>query len=374
MRVRVVGSGPAGLAAAEVLAEGGAKVTIIDHHASPARKFLLAGRGGLNLTHSEPLEILLSRYGAARDRLEPMIRAFPPDALRAWCHGLGIDTFVGSSGRIFPRGLKASPLLRVLLGKLSGFGVELRLRESWRGFDNVPTVLALGGASWPELGSDGSWRNTFIRAGIDVVPFAASNVRLPVAWSDVFSRRFAGQPIKNVGVRCGDSAARGEIMIAHDGIEGGAIYALSAAVRGQPQPELVIDLKPDVPDEAVRQRFSRPRGKDSGSNFLRKALKLSPAAIGLMRETASTDPKCVVLRPAGAGSLHRAISTAGGVSWSEVGTDLQLRKWPGHFVAGEMLDWDAPTGGYLLQASIALGRWAGRTCLAHVQAQLPAGP
>jgi uncharacterized flavoprotein (TIGR03862 family) len=363
MQVRVVGSGPAGLMAAEVLAQGGAKVTIIDHHASPARKFLLAGRGGLNLTHSEPLDKMLTRYGGAQSKLEPIIKAFPPDALRAWCHDLGIETFVGSSGRVFPKGLKASPLLRAWLRRLGGLGVELRLREKWTGFDDVPTVLALGGASWPELGSDGAWRGTFEAAGIAVKPFVASNVRLPMAWSDVFSSRFAGEPIKNVTVRCGAQVSRGEVMISKDGIEGGAIYALSRALREQASLTLEIDLKPDLTIEAVQERLSRHRGRDSRSTFLRKVLNLTPQAIGLMREANSDNPKHVVLHPTGPGDLRRAISTAGGVSWDEVGEDLRLIKKPNTFIAGEMLDWDAPTGGYLLQASMAMGRWAGEGCL-----------
>ena len=361
MHVRVVGSGPSGLAAAEVLAAGGAKVTIIDHHASPARKLLLAGKGGLNLTHSEPLGKLLARYGDARERLEPIIRAFPPDELRTWCHGLGIETFVGSSGRVFPKGLKASPLLRAWLRRLDGLGVELRLREKWTGFDDLPTVLALGGASWPELGSDGGWRNAFESAGIEVVPFAAFNVRRPMAWSHQFAERFAGQPIKNVAVSCVDQTARGEVMISSDGIEGGAIYALSHALRRSK--DIVIDLKPDLSENQVAQRLSKPRGKDSRSTFYRKVFNLPPVAVALMREAGADNPKHVPLSITGEGDLRRAISTAGGVSWSEVDEDLRLRKHPNASVAGEMLDWDAPTGGYLLQASIAMGRWAGRGLL-----------
>jgi uncharacterized flavoprotein (TIGR03862 family) len=358
--IRVVGSGPAGLMVAEVLAERGAKVTIIDHHASPARKFLLAGRGGLNLTHSEPLEKLLTRYGPAQSHLEPIIRAFPPDALREWCHGLGIETFVGSSGRVFPKGLKASPLLRAWLRRLDGLGVQLKLREQWKGFDSAPTILALGGASWPELGSDGSWRSIFEKAGIAVTPFAASNVRLPMAWSDIFAEKFAGHPIKNVSATCGNQTVRGEIMIARDGLEGGAIYSLSTVTRQQAKPELFIDLKPDLTSEAIAQRLQRPRGKDSRSNFLRKTFNLSPAAIALMREAGSENPKHVLLRATGQGELRRAISTAGGVAWSEIGPGLQLLKHPTTYIVGEMVDWDAPTGGYLLQASMAMGRWAGR--------------
>jgi uncharacterized flavoprotein (TIGR03862 family) len=361
LKVTVVGSGPAGLAAAEVLAEGGAKVTIIDHHASPARKFLLAGRGGLNLTHSEPLEQLLTRYGAARHRLEPMIRAFPPDVLRDWCHSLGIETFVGSSGRVFPAPMKASPMLRAWLRRLEDRGVELRLNQSWRGFDDTATVLALGGASWPELGSTGAWRDVLRRAGVEVLPFRASNVRQPVKWSPGFAEKFAGHPIKNVSVACNGVVVRGELMVAHDGIEGGAIYALSVQLRQSHHIE--IDLKPDLTAAVVAARLARPRGKESRSNFYRKALNLSPPAIALMREANSDNPKQVTLQLGAEADLRRAISTAGGVAWHEVDDDLSLRKFPLTFVAGEMLDWDAPTGGYLIQAAIATGRWAGQGLL-----------
>ncbi len=362
MKARVVGTGPAGLAAAEVLAMAGIAVTLIDHHASPARKLLLAGRGGLNLTHSEPVEKLLTRYGNARAKLEPMIRAFPPDALREWCHGLGIETFVGSSGRVFPRQLKSSPLLRAWLKRLESHGVELQRGTAWRGIDDVPTVLALGGASWPELGSDGTWRTIFEQVGIAVTPFRASNVRQPVTWSKVFAEKFAGQPIKNIAVTCGDQTARGEVMISHDGIEGSAIYALSAALHHTRT--ITINLKPDLSADAIATRLARPRGKESRSNFLRKAFNLPPVAIALMREAGTDDPAEVHIQLSGEPSLQRAISTAGGVVWNELNDDLSLRKFPTTSVAGEMLDWDAPTGGYLLQASIASGRWAANGMLA----------
>lgn len=365
MRVTVVGSGPAGLAAAEVLAEAGVRVTIIDHHASPARKFLLAGRGGLNLTHSEPLEKLLTRYGAARHKLEPAIRAFPPEALRGWCHGLGIETFVGTSGRVFPRCMKASPVLRAWLRRLDALKVELRLGEEWQGLDEAPTVLALGGASWPELGSTGTWRARFEKSGIAVQPFRASNVRQPVTWNPGFAEKFAGTPIKNVSVTCDGVTARGELMLASDGIEGGAIYALSAALHGTRR--ISIDLKPDLAPEVVAARLARPRGKESRSNFYRKAFNLSPAAIALMREAGSDNPKQVTLQFAGEPSLRRAISTAGGVAWSEIGDDFSLLRFPRTFVAGEMLDFDAPTGGYLIQAAIATGRWAGQGLLKRLR-------
>lgn len=362
--VRVVGAGPAGLMAAEVLAQGGARVTIIDHHQSPARKFLLAGRGGLNLTHAEPLENFLNRYGTARVHLEPAIRAFPPADVREWCVGLGIETFVGSSRRVFPKCLKASPLLRAWLRRLGSLGVTLQSQTAWSGFDDVPTILAMGGASWPELGSDAQWVSIFQNAGISVTPLVASNGRQRVAWSEHYASRFAGEPIKNVSITAASRTVRGEIMIARDGIEGGAIYALSSALRGGAS-ELLIDLKPDLSADEVTTRLARPRGKESRSNFLRKSFHLSPAAIGLMREANADNPKSVTLRVQGSSDIRRAISTAGGVAFSEVDAHFRLIKQPNTWVAGEMLDWDAPTGGYLLQACFSTARLAAADCLRH---------
>ena len=344
--------------AAEVLASAGLNVTILDHHRSPSRKFLLAGRGGLNLTHSEPLDQFLTRYGGDRAFLEAAIRAFPPEALRAWCEGLGINTFIGSSGRVFPVGLKASPLLRAWLRRLQELGVTLQSQTAWAGFDGVPTILALGGGSWPELGSDAKWVSIFENNGIDVVPLVASNVRLPVQWSEHFSSRFAGQPLKTVAVCVGKHVARGELMITRDGIEGGAIYALSRPLRESGAQAFTIDLKPDVSDDKVQQRLTTRQRKDSASTFLRKAFNLSPQAIGLMRETGSENPKQVTVQIAGPSALARAISTAGGVAKHEVDESFALRKFPNTFVVGEMLDWDAPTGGYLLQACFSTAHFA----------------
>lgn len=360
--VRVVGAGPAGLMAADVLSAGGASVEIIDHHRQPARKFLLAGRGGLNLTHSEDVDVLLSRYGTARAALEPAIRAFPPEALRRWCEELGIKTFVGSSGRVFPVGLKASPLLRAWLRRLEQRGVTRRAPEQWHGFDEVPTILAMGGASWPELGSDAEWVETFRAAGIAVSPLVASNGRQRMTWSEHFASRFTGAPLKNVALSAGDVRVRGECMIASDGIEGGAVYALSPQLR-EAGTVLHIDLKPDVTEAHVAERLARPKGKDSRSTFLRKALNLSPLAVALMREAGSDNPKQVTLTVQGPAGIARAISTAGGVSFDEVTDHFRLKKKPSTWVAGEMLDWDAPTGGYLLQACFATARFAAEDCL-----------
>jgi uncharacterized flavoprotein (TIGR03862 family) len=359
--VRVIGAGPAGLMAAEVLAAGGAKVTIIDHHANPGRKFLLAGRGGLNLTHSEELPKFLSRYGEAEAFLAPAIEAFPPAAVRAWCEGLGIETFVGSSGRVFPACMKASPVLRSWLRRLDDLGVTLQSKTEWMGFDDVPTILALGGASWPELGSNGSWVPVFEAAGIAVTPLRASNGRQRIAWSEHFASRFSGQPIKNVAVQVQGELVRGELMIAADGIEGGVIYALSRAFSADSV--ITIDLKPDQSAEHVSKRLSKPRGKESRSNYLRKAFNLGPVAIALMREAGTDNPKQVVFKTHGAADMRRAISTAGGVSRSEVGSSFRLHKRPNFWVVGEMLDWDAPTGGYLLQACFSTAQAAAWDCL-----------
>jgi uncharacterized flavoprotein (TIGR03862 family) len=246
LKVSIIGAGPAGLMAAEVLAQGGAEVVIYDHMPSPARKFLLAGRGGLNLTHSEPIEAMLSRYGEAKNFLEPAIRAFPPDALVAWCNGLGIETFVGSSGRVFPKQMKASPLLRAWLKRLGELGVTLKSSERWGTLDGTPTILAMGGASWPHLGSDAAWVPALRSAGVRVNGFKPANSRFLVNWTPLFRDRFAGTPIKNVGITYANNKVRGELMISKEGIEGGAIYALSRFMREAPGEPLQIDLRPDV--------------------------------------------------------------------------------------------------------------------------------
>lgn len=383
--VHVIGAGPAGLMAAERLAQAGVRVVVHEAMPSPARKFLMAGRGGLNLTHSEPLEGFLGRYGGSAPRVGAWLERFSPTHLIGWAEGLGQPTFTGSSGRVFPKAMKASPLLRAWLGRLAELGVEVRTRSRWtgrRGGDWVfstpegervetpdAVVLALGGASWPRLGSDGSWKDELAAAGVEIAPLRASNMGFDVTWSSVFADRFAGQPLKNVALGHGGRTVRGEAMVTRYGLEGGAVYALSAdlreAIARDGAAELVVDLRPDLDEAALAARLARPRGKDSVTNWLRKTGGLSPAAVGLLREIPGEIPqgaeklarriKAVRLRLTGTQGLARAISSAGGVKLDQVDDRLMLKALPGVFAAGEMLDWEAPTGGYLLQACFASG-------------------
>ena len=395
----MIGAGPAGLMAAEVAARGGANVTIYDAMPSAGRKLLMAGRGGLNLTHSEALPAFLARYGTAMPCLAPPIAAFPPDALRAWSEALGQPTFVGSSGRVFPQGFKASPLLRAWLRRLDAMGVQLKLRHRWTGWDSdgrltfqtsdghvavaaSATVLALGGASWPRLGSDGSWVKILEQRGIAVAPLRPANCGFTVAWSDVFKDRFAGEPLKTIELSFGSQIVRGEAVLTRDGIEGGAIYALSATLRDAiavaGHATLRIALRPDLDADRLTARLSAPRGKQSFSTFLRKAAGLSPMVIGLLHEAAMAShvslsampPEALAARInnvdielTGTSALEKSISTAGGIAFDELDANYMLRRLPGIFAAGEMLDWEAPTGGYLLQASFATGAAAGRGAL-----------
>ena len=392
-QVAIIGGGPAGLMAAEVLASAGVRVTVHERMPSPARKLLMAGRGGLNLTHTEDQAAFLGRYGAQAEAASDWLDAFSPDDLIAWAHGLGQPTFVGSSGRVFPRAMKASPLLRAWLGRLDGLGVKLVTRSRWTGwrdgaltFDTPggevvetpdATVLALGGASWPNLGSDGAWLPVLEGEGVAVAPLVAANAGFDVAWSDILVDKAAGQALKPVALTFGDQTVRGEMMLTRYGVEGGAIYALSSALRAAIQRDgeatLVLDLRPDLSVEALAAKLDRPRGKDSMTNHLRKAGGLSPAAIAVLRDIPGELPtgsqklalriKAVRLRLTGMQGLKRAISTAGGVTLGAVDPALMLTARPGVFVAGEMLDWEAPTGGYLMQASLASGMVAGRGVL-----------
>jgi uncharacterized flavoprotein (TIGR03862 family) len=365
--VTIVGAGPAGLMAAEVLAAGGAKVTIIDHMAKPARKFLLAGRGGLNLTHSEPLEAMLERYGEAKNFISPAIHAFPPSSLIEWVNGLGIETFIGSSGRVFPKQMKASPLLRAWLRRLESLGVVLKSNTEWQGLDGTPTILAMGGASWPQLGSDATWVPTLRAANIRVNGFKPANSRFLVSWTKLFREKYAGTPVKNVALNYAGQKVRGEIMISSEGIEGGAIYALSRFMREMPGEELQVDLRPDLSVEQLAERLAKPRGKQSQSTFLRKVAGLPPVSISLLHESGvaitAENIKTVpikILRPA---SLARAISSAGGVALSELDENFRLKAIKNVYCIGEMVDWEAPTGGYLLQACFSSAVAAAKDCL-----------
>ncbi|MGH9276303.1 MAG: NAD(P)/FAD-dependent oxidoreductase [Acidimicrobiales bacterium] len=385
-RVAVVGGGPAGLMAAEVLAGGGVDVVVFDRMPTPGRKLLRAGWGGLNLTHSEPLPALLDRYGPARDRLAPAIEAFDPAALRAWCESLGLDTMVGSSGRVFPVGLRAAPLLRAWLGRLGELGVELRLGHRWHGWTDDgaleltdsagatttveadATVLALGGASWSRLGSDGAWVEPVAAAGIDVVPLRPANCGFVVAWTAPFRDRFQGVPLKDVALSHGRLRSRGDAVVTATGLEGGAVYGVSRAVRealeaGRPA-TLRIDLRPDQTVAELAERLRRHRPKDSRATAMRRGARFQPVDIGLLREVTGNrlpdEPedlarlaKRLDVTTTAAQPLDRAISTAGGIALDEVDDTFMLRRRPGTFVAGEMLDWEAPTGGYLLQATFS---------------------
>jgi uncharacterized flavoprotein (TIGR03862 family) len=399
-KVAVIGAGPAGLMAAEVLSAAGVQVTLYDRMPSAGRKFLMAGRGGLNLTHSEDLPAFLGRYGDAVTSLRAAIEAFPPTALRAWCEGLGQETFVGSSGRVFPKSLKASPLLRAWLRRLAAAGVEFAFRHRWIGWDmsgrlqfDAPggrvsvqadaVVLALGGASWPRLGSDGNWAEVLTRTGVAIAPLRPANCGVIANWSDVFRDRFEGQPLKRIELTFRGQRVRGEAIITRDGLEGGAVYALSAALReaiaASDEAVLHVALRPDLSAAELQQRLAVPRGKQSLSTFLRKTVNLSPPAIGLLNEAAASASlrlasmdaaalgsliNAVPVRLIGTASIDRAISTAGGISFAALDENLMLRLRPGTFPAGEMLDWEAPTGGYLLQAAFATGAAAARGALA----------
>jgi len=385
--------------AAEVLSRGGAAVTVYDAMPSAGRKFLMAGRGGLNLTHSEPLPQFLRRYGAAEARLAPSVAAFTPTALRDWSEALGQPTFVGSSGRVFPQAFKASPLLRPWLRRLDESGVRFAFRHRWTGWDGEErltfqtpngsqsiackgAVLALGGASWPRLGSDGAWVDLLTARGISVAPLRPANSGFAVAWSEIFKDRFEGQPLKGIALSFGAHSVRGEAMVTRGGIEGGGIYALSSVLReaviADGNAMLKVALRPDLGAEELTTKLAASRGKQSFSNFLRKAIHLSPVAIGLLQEVAvaegiqlaSLSPEklaalinAVPVTLSGVAPIARAISTAGGVTFGELDDAFMLKRMPGTFVAGEMLDWEAPTGGYLLQASFATGAAAGEGAL-----------
>jgi uncharacterized flavoprotein (TIGR03862 family) len=397
-QVAIIGGGPAGLIAADHLCARGMAVTVFERMPSVGRKLLMAGRGGLNLTHSEPADVFLSRYREAEPRLRAAFEAFPPHALRTWCANLGIETFVGSSGRVFPRQMKASPLLRALLTRLTANGVTIRTRWHWTGFGangallfDTPqgpqthpapdaVLLALGGASWPRLGSDGTWSATTDAAGIARTPFAPSNCGVEVKWSHHFADRFQGVPLKRIALSVGERSLRGEAMITASGLEGGGVYALSADIRRaladtSVPATLTLDLRPDLDVDVLAARLARPRGKNSLSNHLRKSAGLAPAAVALLREAGDRPQgaealaariKALPLPVTGTAGMERAISSAGGITWSGIDAGYMLKEKPGVFVAGEMIDWEAPTGGYLLQACFATGKAAASAIEAHL--------
>jgi len=394
--VAVIGGGPAGLMAAELLSAAGLAVTVHEKMPTLGRKFLMAGRGGLNLTHSEDLDAFKGRYAEAQARLVPMLDALPPSAVIAWANALGQQTFLGSSGRIFPRAIKASPLLRAWLARLEAQGVVLRTRSEWLGWDDAgslrfraadgaettetpdATVLALGGASWARLGSDGAWAPWLADKGVALEPFKPSNSGFTVAWSDIFRERFAGQPLKGVALTLGDHTVKGDAMVAGYGLEGGAVYALSAPLRDAITTDgsatLTIDLRPSMTRQALTAKLHRGERGQSVATRLRKLVNLSPLETNLLREVHGVDlpldPGALAARIkaspvtlTGTAPIDRAISTAGGVTLDAVDDELMLKSLPGVFVAGEMLDWEAPTGGYLLQACFATGAAAARGVL-----------
>jgi uncharacterized flavoprotein (TIGR03862 family) len=396
-RVAIIGGGPAGLMAAEMLAAAiptvnRKKVEIFESMPSVGRKFLMAGKGGMNITHSEPLTDFIGRYGDRAAQIAPLLDAFGPSQLRDWIHGLGIDTFVGSSGRVFPTDMKAAPLLRAWLHRLRGQGVQFHVRHRWLGWaadgslrfatpageiavEADAVILALGGGSWAKLGSDGAWVPTLVDRGIDVAPLKPANCGFDVAWSPYFSERFAGAPVKAVSAHCyGQPEKRGEFNITASGIEGGLIYAVSAPLREalarDGRAVLHLDLAPGRSLEKLSADLSRPRGRDSLANHLRRHAGIEGVKAGLLREFCRPDTfnvasnlaaaiKALPLAVTATRPLDEAISTAGGVTFEGLDENLMLRRQPGIFCAGEMLDWEAPTGGYLLTACFASGRAAG---------------
>ena len=386
--IAIIGAGPAGLMAAERLSAAGHAVTIFERMPTPGRRFLMAGVGGLNLTHAEGFETFMARYREGAPHLLAAVEAFGPEAARAWADGLGAETFTGSSGRVFPKAMKASPLLRAWLARLEEQGVVLETRHDWRGWDGEAlvigtpdgerrvtpdaTILAMGGASWPRLGSDGSWVGPVGEIGAPIAPLRPSNCGVLIPWSVRLVGRFAGTPLKTIALTFGGETVRGEAVVTRMGLEGGAVYALSPLIRERlaagESAALTVDLKPGLDEANLAARLGKTRKGDSVSNTLRKAARLDPVAIAILREgDLPREPaplaariKSVPLTVQGVAGLERAISTAGGVRFEGMDETFMLRQRPGTFVAGEMLDWEAPTGGYLLQASFATGAAAAR--------------
>jgi len=392
----VIGAGPAGLMAADAMARAGLRVTVFERMPSAGRKFLMAGRGGLNLTHSDPIEVFLQRYAGAAPWLGRAIEQFPPNELRAWAERHDEETFVGSSGRVFPKSFKASPLLRAWLRELGDLGVVLKTRMHWTGWtesgalgfsdgssiDADVCVLALGGASWPRLGADGNWVSVLAGRDIEVTPLVASNAGVKCNWSDVTIQRHAGAPLKRIAATVAGRTVRGEALISQSGLEGGVIYALSPELREQLETAdhctILLDLRPDLDAGKLAARLTKVPRKQSLANKLRKGAGLSQQAISVWRdcvqsqvfetnEALADSIKATALNVTGMQPIDRAISTAGGIAASEVDANFMLRQIPGVFVCGEMLDWDAPTGGYLLQACFSTGRAAGKSAAQFAQ-------
>lgn len=405
-RVAIIGGGPAGLMAAEVLGQAGVNVDLYDAMPSVGRKFLLAGVGGMNITHAEDYAAFVSHYGERAGDLRPLLDAFSPDSLREWIHGLGIDTFVGSSGRVFPSDMKAAPLLRAWLKRLRESGVQLHTRQRWLGWDEHgalriagpqgetqveadATLLALGGGSWARLGSDGAWVPSLQNRGIAIAPLQPANCGFEVAgWSEHLREKFAGAPLKTVSLALpGEAPRKGEFVLTATGIEGSLVYALSAPIRNTINRDgaatVLLDLLPDRTLTQIASALARPRGSQSMAKHLHRQLKLDGAKAALLRELTDATTfqapqalaaaiKALPIRLVRPRPLDEAISSAGGVPFEELDEDLMLRRLPGVFCAGEMLDWEAPTGGYLLTACFASGRAAAEGMLRWLRANVPA--
>ncbi len=403
--IAIIGAGAAGLMAAEVLSQSDVRVRVYDAMPSVGRKFLMAGKGGMNISHAEDFSVFMTRYGTHQQNLAPYLNAFTPTDLRAWLSDLGIETFVGSSGRIFPKEMKAAPLLRAWLHRLRSRGVQFSMRHRWLGWKNdeaqtlvfdTPNgeqivtadavILALGGGSWAKLGSTGEWVSILREKGIKVETLQPSNCGFNVAWSDYFKARFAGLPVKNVSLRFEDLEQKGELMLTENGIEGGLIYAASSRIRNtifnMGTATIYLDLFPDKTAEELLKKLSKSRGKLSTAQFWRRQLGLEGVKAGLVREILSVDDlnsselvahtlkkfPVILLSPR---PLDEAISSAGGVCFDELNDDLTSKKLTGVFYAGEMLDWEAPTGGYLLTACLATGRAAGFSALRWLESCRP---
>ena len=396
--IAIIGGGPAGLMAAEVLIQGGTQVDVYDAMPSLGRKFLMAGKSGLNLTHSEPYDKFITRYGVRQKEIEAHLKNFTPDDLIEWAKELGVETFVGTSGRVFPKEMKASPLLRAWLKRLQNSGVNFHMRHNWKGWQNDSlifdspdgeikikpdaTILALGGASWPKLGSRGEWVSWLEQAGVKVEAFRPSNCGFVVNWSNHFSEKFHGHPIKSVVLSFEDFKQQGEFIVTKTGIEGSLIYAASSKLRDALQSKgsaaLLLDLAPDSSREKLIAALSKPRGSRSMTSHIEKTIGLKGVKIGLLYEFISKEDfaniekladaiKALPIPLTATAPIEKAISSAGGINFEELDSNLMLKKIPGVFCAGEMLDWEAPTGGYLLSACFATGRGAGRGALEWVK-------